>query len=396
LYLAAGVVSLPLTLYPPTWVIGILLLNFAFLQLALLFSTVIHELGHVVAGSMVGFRVFGIEIGYGPVVYEFIFLKFRWRIRAICFGGITQAIPNELPLFRCKEFILILGGPLANICLLLLSIYLLPLDELFKQTPVQGVCALPLIALSNALLILYSLVPHMAKTVAGKIPNDGLLLWKIWRYQQPEMEQTIAARYIYEAHECRRRKEMANAVKWIEDGLRCFPECFSLKFSAAEFLFHEKKYLAAARAFAVLLAKKKANNEIASYLLNYIAYSYLMAGRPELLCKADVCSRLALEKMPWSVYNKGTRGSVLVELSQYEEGLKLLREAVRDQPEREGRALDACHIAIAEVRRGNHDESRKYANLARRLDPDCVLLERISAWPSTAVQPKSAGSCTPK
>lgn len=101
-----------------------------------------------------------------------------------------------------------------------------------------------------------------------------------------------------------------------------------------------------------------------------------MMGKPELLHKADTCSRLALEKMPWIVYNKGTRGSVLVELGKYEEGLRLLHDAMRNHTEKRGQALDACHIGIAEARRGNLAESRNYFAIARRLDPKCKLLDR--------------------
>ena len=47
------------------------MLNVFVFQLFLFISTVLHELGHAIAGRSCGMRVFGIEIGKGRIVYEF-------------------------------------------------------------------------------------------------------------------------------------------------------------------------------------------------------------------------------------------------------------------------------------------------------------------------------------
>ena len=49
---------------------------------------------------------------------------------------------------------------------------------------------------------------------------------------------------------------------------------------------------------------------------------------------------------------------------------------MKNNPENYGQALNACYIGIAEARRGNPTESRNYFAIARRLDPDCILLDR--------------------
>jgi hypothetical protein len=61
---------------------------------------------------------------------------------------------------------------------------------------------------------------------------------------------------------------------------------------------------------------------------------------------------------------------------QFEEGLKLLHDAMQNHPEKSSKALNACYIGIAEARRGNSVESHNYFSTARKLDPYCVLLER--------------------
>jgi hypothetical protein len=375
-YLVCGALSFPLTLYYPTSGVGLLLLIVSVFQLFVLISTILHELGHAIAGRSVGIRVFSIEIGKGPVVYEFLFGGIRWRIRAIAFGGITYGTPFNAHYFRLKEFIFVLGGPMTNILLLFISIKFLSFDTTFKSTPFTGFMPMVLLALANCLLLALSLWPYMANSVAGKIPNDGLLLWKIWRFDKTKIEETLAARYLYEANEQWRQKDLAGAKRWIDDGLRHFPENLRLKMSVAGILSLQKKYPEALRAYALFIGRHKKHEDMDSLLLNNIAYVYVLMGKPELLPKADICSHLALKRMPWMVHYKGTRGSVLVELGKYDEGLKLLHDAMKNHPEKRGQALNACYIGIAEARRGYQHESRNYFAVARKLDPDCILLDR--------------------
>lgn len=255
--------------------------------MSVLISTVLHELGHAIAGKLVGMRVFSIEIGKGRVAYEFILGGIRWRIHAIAFGGLTRGVPFNANFFRLKELIFVLGGPMTNGFILFTSIKLLSLDEIFKSTPFNGFVPLLLLALSNALLLFYSLLPYMMNSLAGKIPTDGLLLWKVWRFKKKRIKETLAARYLYEASECQRQKDLTGAQKWIEDGLRAFPDNLRLKIFAAAVPYWQKKYPEALRAYALLVGRHKKHKNLDDLLLNDIAYTYLLMGKPELLVKAD-------------------------------------------------------------------------------------------------------------
>ena len=64
-------------------------------------------------------------------------------------------------------------------------------------------------------------------------------------------------------------------------------------------------------------------------------------------------------------------------MGRVDEGLLLLREAFDAHFEPEGKALNAAHIALGEKRRGNVEESIRYFNVARTLDPLCQLLNRV-------------------
>jgi tetratricopeptide (TPR) repeat protein len=272
--------------------------------------------------------------------------------------------------------VFILGGPLANALLLLIAIILLPLDDQLDSTRFDGVAPFLFLALSNAALLLFSLWPHMVDSVRGSIPNDALGFWRILRTKQTQTNEFLSWLYLYEASECQRKKDLAGAENWIREGLQKFPKSDALRITAAGILYLQKKYPEAARSYALIARRHKAAKSMDAYLLNNIAYCYLLSGDAKLLSKADTCSRLALKQAPGTPAYKGTRGSVLVELGKYKEGLTLLHESLKNHAENYGQALNACYIGVAEARQGSLSESRNYFTVARRLDPDCILLDR--------------------
>jgi hypothetical protein len=375
-FLAIGIAAFPLILWRPTHAIGFILLCISVFQLGVLISTILHELGHAAAGRLVGIRVFGIEIGHGQIVYDFFLGGLHWRLRAFPFGGCAHGVPRTAEFYRLRECVFVLGGPLTNVVALLIAIILLPLDQQLESTPFDGVAPVLFFALGNAALLLYSLWPRTVNSVRGRIPNDALLFWRILRTKETQIEETLSWRYLYEASECQWKKDLIGAEAWIRKGLEKFPKSVWLKMTAAAILYLQKKYGEASRSYALLVGRNKELKSIDAYILNNVAFCYLLSGKPELRTKADTCSRLALKQGPWVPSYKGTRGSVLVELGKYDEGLKLLHEALKSHPEKPERALNACYIGIAEARRGNLAESRNYFEVARRLDPDCILLNR--------------------
>ena len=118
-----------------------------------------------------------------------------------------------------------------------------------------------------------------------------------------------------------------------------------------------------------------------------------------LLPEADQFSAEALKHLPWVPAVIGTRGTVLVEIGQLDEGIALLKKSMALHGEKQGKALNACHIAIGELRRGDLNEAHKYLSTARTLDPKCFLLEeveaqlmssRVPSWPNqTGLQPST-------
>lgn len=375
-FLATLLVAVLLTLGLPSLSFGPWLLNFALLLVFIFIGTVIHELGHVCAGHLAGFRIFGIEIGRSRVISEFLFGGLRWQFRYILLGGCVHGAPPDTKFYKSRQSLFILGGPFANIILILISVWALPVDEAIDSGKFKGCAPALMFLLSNASLLIYSLWPHRFESRFGKIPNDILLLWETWRRPQAQVEQLPAHRSYLEAQECQRQGDYAVAKNWIEKALNYYPSNYTLEWLQAANLIGLKCYEEARAAYLQLLDRYGQSEELRCMVFNSIAYVDILAEDARLLDEAEGHSRFAYEKHPENVYFKGTRGIVLMKTGQYEQGMILLLQALKQHTERREQALDACLIAIAEAQRGKLEESRNFFSMARKLDPKCFLLER--------------------
>jgi hypothetical protein len=381
-FLLMTAVGIVVTVLDRRTTVGPLLLNLSLLQVFVFVSTVLHELGHIAAAHLAGLRVFGIEIGYGRVISEFRFGGLRWQFRAFPFGGYAHGIARDINYYRLKETLFIVGGPLVNALLLILAIITFNDQDRFTFRFSEGIAPATMLFFANGTLLIYSLWPHETPTRCGKLANDALLLWRTWRLPASAIREAPAYWYFMEADECRRKGAFQDAQRWIDDGLQHFPENYPLEMLRACNLLDLAEYRESLRAHVILLARYKQYPEIRTVLVNNIAFTCVLTKEPGLLDTADRSSKQAFDAMPWSPHYKGTRGAVLTERAQYEEGLALLHDALRTHPEKQDRAIVACLIARAEARRGNSAESTRFFALARSIDPQCGLLP----WASNATE----------
>ncbi len=122
-----------------------------------------------------------------------------------------------------------------------------------------------------------------------------------------------------------------------------------------------------------LLQRRDLKSAYRVLMLNNIAWSDLILDDPTLLEEADKNSLLAWERASHPSFN-GTPGLVLVKLGRLNEGIRLLRYALRHNTALADRAANACSLAIAEAARGDQTTAHEYLALARDLDPANPLL----------------------
>ena len=66
------------------------MLNIILAILVLAFLIFFHELGHFTVGKLLGFRVLGFSMGFGPALVKFKKGDTEYALRAIPFGGSCQ------------------------------------------------------------------------------------------------------------------------------------------------------------------------------------------------------------------------------------------------------------------------------------------------------------------
>ncbi len=354
-----------------------LMINFVLVYLFMLTTVIPHELGHALAGRLLGYRVFRITIGYGRVLFSRKFLGWEWEFRPLPIGGVAVIATCSPRFYRLRHFVMLLAGPLVNVIFIVLLFWILPKGSSLTSYSSHGVAPALDFFLANAILLGINLWPRKITTAAGVTEDDGMALLTVPFIAREKVEERLAAYYFLASQELCRQKQYFQAVSLCEEGLTLYPDAVLLRTQLGIVYLSLNEYEKASTTFAGLLAHKDIKLDQKMILLNNIAYTNLLSGKNQLIEESNRYSEEAYKNIPWVPAVKGTRGAVLVEMGRVDEGLVLLREAFDAHFEPEGKALNAAHIALGEKRRGNIEEGIRYFNAARTLDPQCQLLNRV-------------------
>jgi hypothetical protein len=148
-----------------------------------------HELGHAIAGKLLGYTQIRIMVGAGKPFLSFDFAGFYWIINPIPFGGLTYSA-SPAKLHRWKHLMFVGGGLLVNLVIGGVAWCFIGAGELFSQSGNPA----KLIFWANLLIVVQNLIPWVARTSVGPIPNDGLQIWQLlfhWNKPPKKASMTI-------------------------------------------------------------------------------------------------------------------------------------------------------------------------------------------------------------
>ncbi len=334
---------------------------------------IIHELAHAGAAKLVGLRVFGITIGTGKTIWSGKFLGMDWTINILPLAGITMAGARPLPHSRWRLFFTYLAGPASHIPI---ALGLFFLEAALPQSR-WDLIFIPLIV-TNILLAAISLFPHTASTVVGMQGSDGWHLFRVPFMKQSELIKQHVGYFSAEAMQSYAAKDFNRAESWLQQAFSLDANSGTARNIQGIIQMARGEYGGSRQTFLQLLETEEARAPGLHYiLLNNIAYLDALLRDPSLLPEADQFSAEALKHLPWLPAITGTRGTVLVELGQLDEGIALLKRSMSLSPDKQAKALNACHIAIGELRRGNLEGARKYLVSAKTLDASCFLIPYV-------------------
>jgi tetratricopeptide (TPR) repeat protein len=317
-------------------------------------------------------RVFSIVIGTGRTLFKRRLLGLTFELKTLPYGGMTLLAPKTSEYFRVRESLSVLAGPTTNLLLVVITFFFIRYFGIpFNLT--GGVQPAWDSIIANGLIIISCAIPCEAPSLAGEIPNDALLLLKVL-FSRDQASKALMVFYLFEGLEIWGAKGVEEGKAWFDRAETLFPENPVFPLMAANVSILAKDYQQARDKVAPLLVNQEIEPQSRFAALNTVAYADCMSRNQSLLGEADECSMEAMRNIPWDSKTKAIRGAVLVELGRINEGVAMLRNAMDEHEDNANKAIAACHLAIAEERRGNVPEARASWAMARQFDPKCVLL----------------------
>jgi len=352
-------------------------MNIVLLYFFMQLMAIPHELGHAIVGKLLHYEIFLVIIGYGKTLFTRSVLGCEWEFRPFPIGGVTLIATRFSRFYRLRRFVMLLAGPLVHVIFIVILFWILPDGSLGSYSFIGMEPDIDFL-LANTLLLVLNLWPYKITTAAGVIESDGLALITTPFSKQNKIEEHLATYYLLAAHKLSRLKQFVQAVSACEEGMRFNPDAVPLRVQLGVIFLSLNEFEKARSSFTELLACKDIHLGQKMIILNNIAYTNLLSGRSDLIEESNRYSEEAYKNIPWVPAIKGTRGAILVETGCVDEGLALLREAFDATSEPEGKARNAAYIALGEKLLGNMEESARNITVARTLDPQCKLLNRVN------------------
>jgi DNA-directed RNA polymerase subunit RPC12/RpoP len=375
-----GLLGLVLVVFAPQHPLGWLLLNLFTFYIASVLVVLPHELGHAFAARMLGFRVYSVSIGVGRKVWHGKLFGFEVIVNSLPTGGLTSTAPRDLNRFRLRYFGVVGAGPLVNIFIALLIVAIVPAKKLWLWTELSSHFEpVTIFHYANLCLLAHNLWPHKVSRALGGVGSDGKQLLTIPFLKEEALHAVHAAYFVYESSYRYIAGDINGTEEWVDRGLTVYPRDRNLLLQQGTCFLQRGRCSEARERYVWLLTWPAVTPVNRALLMNNLAYTNVLLNRDDLLPEADRYSQEAMATLSAVPEIKGTRGIVLCALGRLEEGMPLLEFAFKNVKSIYSRAENACHIAMIESRRGNPTVAAEYLAIARKLNPNCLLISRAEA-----------------
>jgi hypothetical protein len=318
-------------------------------------AVILHEMGHLIAARVLGLNPFSVFLGHGPTVWDGSLFGLHWTLKTIPTTGFVRVWPVPMPLLRWRMLLMVGAGPAVNGVLAWLSASLIwtPPDWWVRMGLAYNTFPLLLpVLLINGLLFIGTMIPGHGKIDGFAYPTDGLQM----------IQLLLGSHSTISPGGHSRAASFGESIEW------------SVNWQS---LVEQGKGEEMLRQCGGILNQRGLPADLRLHLLDAFATCVLMLGASDHITEADRYSEELFCTRPneWTV--KGTRGSVLIEMGELEEGEKLLGEVVDSDPLAFDRAIAASYMALAQIKRGQLEAASLWLEKARAFDPSCVPMNRF-------------------
>jgi tetratricopeptide (TPR) repeat protein len=370
---AIGALLVASGLQGPVPTVGYSLVLIGALSLSHVVTTIAHELGHAVAARLVGMKVVRIVVGSGPVLAAREWQGIRFELhRYLLAGGMTAAYHQIESPAKWRQIVMLLGGVGANFLLIVLAtcVLVLLVTRFGHSNPFFFTVAFVLLALqiiSQIIAIIANLLPrkvhhgHAARATDGKL-LIYLLFAKDFRRRAQE------ARIVWQGMALLQSGRNVEAQAHFEQAHRLLPTNGAIFLLLVHSASKTAGPQAAVRYYRERGGEFAGENEAANaWAYANVAWNAVLTQDPAMLPLADDLSRRAIASLPAAPEVQGTRGAVLVEMGELEQGLALLTEGMRGVAVMDDKARFAHFLAHGVRARGNSDLATELEKLGRHL-----------------------------
>lgn len=332
-------------------------------------GVIVHELGHVVAALLAGWRPYSIQFGSGARWKLGSPASFEVRVGLSPFSGLVRVIPRSPAWLRTRLFITTLGGPLASVAYIASLYCVLPSC---RSEAVQW--AIGYGNLFEIVLLGCNLWPSIVQTSTGPILSDGLLLWEALRMPRAEVGRVYVATLSLYAQLLLEQGLEEAACTVMEQRLQLLglpppdPQVLFVRW-----LIHAGLLERAARRLDEI------ETGLSAEMLDQIACEILHLGHESAFPRAQALIARALALAPDSTTLRATQAHLLIEMGEIETGLNLIQEVLAKTARgHHDHAFCAYYRALAWHRLGRSREALDELARAEILAPELPPAKRIA------------------
>jgi hypothetical protein len=332
------------------------------LYLGMQASTLIHELGHLVAARALGLKPIVFSVGKGLPLLRFMLGGVSYSLQAAPSGGYVQIVSGGRPIPRWSGVIFAAAGPFMN---------LLAAAVIYRALPsvVQGGVELRLedfwkIAFWYELAsVAFNLYPHDSNLNESLVPNDGK---QILAYLRGDNRSLIRRGMdALAANVARYEKGYKAEQGWFR---RASPEAFQV-YADWVALAHAGRFEAGVEKMEKLLGEERLSVGERALFLDQISSLVAVQGCRRLQSKALSCAREARQLLPDCPTLAGSLGSLLVLDGDLQSGIQLLEPLCGRDNEPMDRLIAHCYLCRAYWLLGDPNKARAHGLEARGLGP---------------------------
>jgi hypothetical protein len=367
---------------PYPWISVLKLLGGFAVLLAILYlfhwiAILVHELGHLCAGWLMGLYLVEVRIGDGPKLCTFRIGGIDWHFFAVPYAGWVAGFPKSANHYRIRQLIFILGGPLASL-ILAVSVFALTFPGAFGLGTSPEMNLVTWVLTYVAILeVVWSLWPRKVRLYGMETGSDGFLLWQLRYAAAPVNAIAVGLHWRASQALLSRRKEEAITLARQAVNLPNLPDRFSSEILLAYVLCESGEYTEAEGIYRRLTETVKEENRRFVEVVDSFASMTLYHNLSQLYPECESLLRRAIARWPEEKTLKGTLGSILIEQRRDEEGGMLIKELYELCTGPTDLGISAAYLSVLEAREGNHEQAAVYRNEARRHLPTHRLLDRL-------------------